>query len=321
VAALAVGAAGTTMGWLSIGTAFLLFQYTQLLEIPLDEMAEQLQEVQKAAGGISRVSELLSDQPVDPPITGPQIPRGPVELRYQDVHFSYGDEPVLQGVDLVVPAGSSVGLVGATGGGKSTLGRLTTRLLAPTAGTIQLAGIDLAAVGESDLRATIGVVPQDVEIFSSTVRDNVSLFDPTVSDAAVIDALEQVGLASKLLSGTAPLEQQLAGEGGGLSAGEAQLLALSRVFLRDPGIVLLDEATSRVDPDTEQLVLDAIDRLLQQRTAVVIAHRMATLERVSHIAVLQGGQIAEQGPRADLLAQEGTYARLVALTAKTEDAP
>ncbi len=314
VVSLVLGATGASLGWISVGTAFLLYQYMQLLQLPLEQIVEQLQEIQKAAGGILRVRTLLDEVPDEPPAMGPTIASGPLSVRFSGVHFSYGDEAVLRGLDLEVDAGTSLGIVGATGCGKTTLGRLLTRTLSPTGGELMLGGIDLAEIAEPDLRRAIGVVPQDVEIFNASIRDNVSLFDPTVSDADIGSALEQVGLARKLLGQPGGLDRELAGDSGELSAGEAQLLALSRVFLRDPAIVLLDEATSRVDPETEQQVLRSIGELLTGRTALVIAHRLATLEHVDQIAVLRDGSIAEFGARAALLANNSIYARLVALT-------
>ncbi len=315
VLSLVLGAAGTSLGWISVGTAFLLYQYMQLLQLPLEQIVEQLQEIQKAAGGILRVRALLDEVPDEPPATGPACPPDHLlGVSFRDVHFSYGDEPVLRGLDLDVAAGTSLGIVGATGGGKTTLGRLLTRTLSPTTGQLLLGGVDIGEIAEPDLRRAIGVVPQDVEIFSSSIRNNVCLFDPNIADSAIIDALEQVGLAHKLLADTGGLDRELVGDSGGLSAGEAQLLALSRVFLRNPAIVLLDEATSRVDPETEQRVLESIGRLLEGRTALVIAHRLATLQHVDRIAVLSGGVVAEVGDRAALLADDTIYARLVSLT-------
>ena len=319
VFSLAIGAAGVKAGWISVGTAFLVLQYTQLLHAPLEQIIDQLQQIQKAAGAMLRVRSLLLSEPVRPREEGTPVPAGAPGVVFDEVEFSYGDEPVLQGLSIDIQPGRSVGVVGATGGGKTTLGRLVTRSMAPDAGRITIGGVDLADIGEADLRRLIGVVPQDVVVFDASLRDNITLFDPNPSDAQVRDALDKVGLG-RLADGPDGLARPLTGDGGGLSAGEAQLVALSRVFLRDPAIVLLDEATSRVDPETEQLVLQSITRLLEGRTAIVIAHRLATLERVDEIAVLQNGVVAEHDSRGKLLADDSTYARLVALTAATEGA-
>ena len=317
VFSLAVGAAGVKAGWISVGTAFLVLQYTQLLHAPLEQIIDQLQQIQKAAGAMLRVKGLLLSEPVRPREEGTPVPSGAPEVAFHDVEFSYGDEAVLQGLTLTIGAGRSVGVVGATGGGKTTLGRLLTRSMAPDGGRITIGGVDLADIGDAELRRLVGVVPQDVVVFDATLRDNITLFDPGPTDAEVQDALDKVGLG-RLAAGPDGLHRPLTGDGGGLSAGEAQLVALSRVFLRDPAIVLLDEATSRVDPDTEQLVLQSISRLLEGRTAFVIAHRLATLERVDEVAVLQQGVVAEHDTRDALLADDSTYSRLVALTAATE---
>ncbi len=317
VFSLGVGAAGVNAGWISVGTAFLLFQYTQLMQQPLDQIIEQLQQIQKAAGAMLRVRDLLLSEPLVPRQEGPAQEPGPLEVAFDDVHFSYGDEPVLRGVNLEISAGHSVGIVGSTGGGKTTMGRLLTRTMAVDSGSIRIGPHDIAELAETDLRRSVGVVPQDVLVFNATLRDNVTLFDPDYDDAAVRAALDDVGLG-ELASGPLGIDRLLEGDGGGLSAGEAQLVALSRVFLRDPAIVILDEATSRVDPKTEQRVLDSITRLLEGRTAVVIAHRLATLERVDEIAVLDGGVVVEHDSRERLLSNDSTYARLVALTAATD---
>lgn len=317
VFALTAGVVGVNAGWISIGTAFLLFQYTQLMQQPLDQIIDQLQQIQKAAGAMLRVRDLLLSQPATPPADGPAVPQRPIAVSFDGVVFSYGDEPVLEGIDLTVGPGRSVGIVGPTGTGKSTLGRLLTRSMAPRDGTIRLGDVDLAELGEADLRATLGVVPQDVAIFNASLRDNVTLFDAAVSDDDVLQALRDVGLEN-LAAGPDGLHRTLDGDGGGLSAGETQLIALSRVFLRDPAVVLLDEATSRVDPETEAVVLGSIDRLLRGRTALVIAHRLSTLEHVDDIAVLDHGRVVEYADRATLLADDSTYARLVRLTSATD---
>jgi ATP-binding cassette subfamily B protein len=195
-----------------------------------------------------------------------------------------------------------LGLLGRTGSGKTTFTRLLVRLYDPTTGAIRLGGRDLRDVPLAALPARVGVVTQDVQLFHAPVRDNVTLFDPSVPDERIAALLDELGLGPWLRALPEGLDTRLAPGGGDLSAGQAQLLAFARVFLKDPGLVILDEASARLDPATERLLERAIDRLLAGRTAVVIAHRPASVERVDRIAILEHGRLVEEGPRADLAA-------------------
>jgi len=220
--------------------------------------------------------------------------------------------PVLQHVSLSLRPGEILGLLGRTGSGKSTLSRLLFRLYDPQGGAIRLGGADLRSLALGDLRRRVGMVTQEVQLFQASVRENLTMFDPLIDDAQVEAALRALGLwewASGLPHG---LDTALGGGGQGLSAGEAQLLAFTRVFLKDPGLVILDEASSRLDPATERLLEQAIDRLLAGRSAIIIAHRLATVERADSIAILEGGRLAELGPRVALAANPGShFARLL----------
>jgi ABC-type multidrug transport system fused ATPase/permease subunit len=205
-----------------------------------------------------------------------------------------------------------VGIVGRTGSGKTTIGRLLFRFADPDAGQIRLGGVPLTDMATSDVRNRIGFVPQDVQIIHATVRDNLTFFDTSVSDDQITTVLAELGLGEWLDSLPSGLSTVLPGGDGGLSAGHAQLLALARVFLRDPQVVVLDEATSRLDPATERTVDHAIDRLLDGRTALVIAHRLATIQRVDRIVYLDAAQVVEQGDRAALAADpDSRFARLM----------
>ena len=199
-----------------------------------------------------------------------------------------------------LPPGAVLGLLGRTSSGKTTLTRLLFRLFDPTAGTIRLGDTDLRDTRLVELRQRIGLVTQEVQLFHATVRDNLTFFDPSIPDGRIVAVLDEVGLTRWYRSLPAGLDTELAAGGSGLSAGEAQLLAFARVFLRDPGLVILDEASSRLDPATEGQLERAVDRLLQGRTAIVIAHRLATVERADEIALLEAGHIVEQGARIAL---------------------
>ncbi len=315
VLAIVAGAVLVDRGSITVGTAVVVFQYSQLLRRPLEELMDQLQVIQKATGAMRRVLELRAERPsiVDGGRTVPAP--GPLSVELDDVGFDYGDgEAVLVGVDLRLAAGRSLGLVGRTGSGKTTISRLVLRLIEARSGEVRLGGVPIAELPLAELRRRVALVPQEVQLLAGSIRDNVTLFDEAVPDAAVISALRHVGL-DRLVDGG--IDRELGAGGAGLSAGEAQLLALARVWLRDPDLVVLDEATARVDPDTEERIEHAVDELVRGRTVVVIAHRLSTLRRLDEIAVVERGCIVEHGERADLEADtEGRYAALLRVGAE-----
>jgi ABC-type multidrug transport system fused ATPase/permease subunit len=304
-------------GAITIGTVFLLFQYTQVLRRPIELIAEQLQQVQRAAAGAGRMRQLL-DEPTAVEESGTErLPRGALPVRFEQVAFAYTDRDVdhdtgetsvthhgrvLHSVDLEVPAGSVVGLVGQSGSGKTTLARLALRLADPVAGAVRVGGVDLRATDPEDLRRRVAIVTQDVQLFRASIRDNLTLFDPDPpGDDELADILDRLGLGGWLAGLPAGFDTVL-GDSTKLSAGQSQLLGLGRAFLRDPGLVVLDEASSRVDPTTAAMVERALDVLLAGRTAIVIAHRLSAVDRADTVVVLEAGRIVEQGPRTALLA-------------------
>ncbi|HSM65548.1 MAG TPA: ABC transporter ATP-binding protein [Ilumatobacteraceae bacterium] len=312
VFALVVGALLYDRGTISLGTAFLLFQFVLLVARPLEEVVHELETVQKANGAMVRVAELMAVEPkvLDEGTTSP--PAGPLAVTAAAVQFDYGDDrPVLRDVDIRIAAGRSVGIVGRTGSGKTTFSRLVLRLVEPTSGHVALNGVPIAEIPVSELRRRVALVPQEVELFAGTLRDNVTLFDDGRSDAEVVDALERAGLGVLAAAG---IDRRLGAGGAGLSAGEAQLLALARVWLRDPDLVVLDEATARVDPDTERRLEAAVVELMRGRTTLVIAHRLSTLQSVDEIVVFDDGRIVEHGDRVDLVGDDASrFARLLAI--------
>ena len=307
VVSLVVSAMLVSRRIISVGDAFLLFQYVLLLSRPLEDMVDQLETVQKANGAMVRVIDLLDVEPDirDDGTTMP--PSGPLSIEFDDVSYDYGDEQiVLQSIDLNVAAGRSIGIVGRTGSGKTTLSRLVLRLVEATSGTVRLGGVPIAEIPIGELRRRVALIPQEVELLSGTVRDNVTLFDDAPTDDAVVIALRNAGLGTLAEGG---IHRPLGAGGAGLSAGEAQLLALARVWLRDPDIVVLDEATARVDPVTETLLEDAVARLTLGRTTLIIAHRLSTLRHVDEIVVFDHGRVVEHGDRTDLTDDLGSKYR------------
>lgn len=303
VLALAVGITLYLAGAITLGTAYLLMNYMVMLEAPIDELSRQLQEFQKAGAGLQRVQQMLGE-PRDVQDGPVHLPREKAPaITFEGVHFAYEEQSVLHNISFHLEAGQTMGLLGRTGSGKTTLVRLLFRLYDATEGRILFNGTDITQTALKSLRQQVGFVTQDVQLFQGTVRQNMTFFDDSVTDEELLEVLAELGLDQWVATLPNGLDTQLQAGGGGLSAGEAQLLALTRVFLKDPGLVILDEASSRLDPVTEKLLTRAFDKLLVGRTGIIIAHRLETVERVDKIMVLSNGRIAEFGDR-EVLAQQ-----------------
>ncbi len=294
---------------LTLGSVFLVVYYTDVIFRPMDQISREIQNLQKAAAGIERVEALMGIQSKIRDEGVAAIPSGPLSVEFCHVSFGYrSDEPVLKDISFRLEPGKVLGLLGRTGSGKTTLTRLLFRLYDPTVGAIYLQAqgqekpLLLTEISMEGLRHGIGLVTQDVQLFRASVRDNLTLFDESISDEQIRDVINELELSEWLERMPNGLDTELTSEGTSLSAGEAQLLAFTRIFLKDPGLVVLDEASSRLDPATEHLIERAVDKLLRNRTGIIIAHRLGTVERADAIVILEGGQLAEYGPRTQLVA-------------------
>jgi len=313
--ALALGFGGywVHQGTISVGTvAFFVLALSNLFE-PVQQLSQLFNMVQSAGAGLHKLYELL-DTPVDVaerPGAVDLPDTGDVEV--DGVSFAYGDGPdVLQDVTLRVPTGMRLALVGPTGAGKSTLAKLVARLYDPTEGSVRFGGVDLKNATLDSLRGRIVVIPQEGFLFNATIRDNVRLARAGASNAEVDAALRAVNAYDRFASLPEGLDTEVRERGSRLSAGEKQLVSLARAALADPALLVLDEATSSLDPGTEALVEGAVDRLLEGRTVVVIAHRLSTSERADMVGVVDGGRLVELGTHADLVAAGGPYSHLYA---------
>jgi ABC-type multidrug transport system fused ATPase/permease subunit len=305
-----------------------------MLRQPTEQIRNEVQDLQQADASIGRIEALLATAPclVDGP--GAALPPGRLTVELDGVSFRYDQRPttngqrpaarelelrtpnseprtpddmVLHNISFRVEPGRVLGIVGRTGSGKTTLTRLLPRFYDPLAGAVRLGGVDLRDVRIAAVRARIGLVTQDVHLFNASVRDNLTLFDEGVPDERIRAVLETLGLADWLAEQPDGLDTLLGAGGVGLSAGQAQVLACARIFLRDPDVVILDEASSRLDPATERLVHTALGRLLDGRTGIIVAHRLDTVAYADDILVLDDGQVREYGPRRALATNPNSH--------------
>ncbi|MBA3824203.1 MAG: ABC transporter ATP-binding protein [Ktedonobacterales bacterium] len=297
----------------TIGTLYLIFAYATLLQRPVEELSRQLQDLQQASASLLRTTDLLSARSAIAPGVRTELAMQDITVTFDQVDFRYhSEQATLTDISFAVPARTTLGVVGRTGSGKTTLTRLLFRFYDPQAGTIRLNGTDVRDLALATLRSRIGLVTQDIQLFHASIRDNLTFFDATVPEERIIAALTTLGLGDWLSHQPQGVATLLAPDGTGLSAGEAQLLSFARVFLQDPAIIVLDEASSRLDPATERIVAAATARLLAGKTAIIIAHRLHTLQQVDAILVLEDGVIQEYGPRAELARRaDSQFARLL----------
>ncbi|MBK5114676.1 MAG: ABC transporter ATP-binding protein [Candidatus Heimdallarchaeota archaeon] len=282
------------------GVIYLLLTYGTNLLWPLRLLLWQIEQLQNSLANIERINEFfqIETKIIDDGET--EFPEGKVNLSFDNLDFGYSEDLVLKDISFNLEPGRTIGLVGQTGSGKTTLARLVFRLYDPRSGKIRVNGINTKNFPLKELRSNVAYVTQDVELFKASVRDNVTFFDKEIPEEIILDIFKDIGLEKWCNNLPNGLETIIFSEECGLSAGEEQLLALTRAFLKDPKIVILDEASSRLDPATERQIEIALEKLLQGRSAIIIAHRLTTLYKVDDILILGNGEIMEYGSREEL---------------------
>ena len=301
VIALGLGSELFFSGLISLGTIMLFYMYSKMLWDMVDQIIQQMSDLQKAGAAIERVGQLMAITPSMQDGSVATMPAGPLSVEFDNVTFTYNERDlILDDISFTLEAGEVLGLLGRTGSGKTTLTRLLFRLYDPTKGRLLIGGVDPRHTQREALRRHVAMVTQEVQLFHSTVRDNLTFFDKEIPDERIYEVIDQLGLHDWFDGLPDGLDTELSAGGGGLSAGEAQLLAFTRVFMHNPGLVVLDEPSSRLDPATERLLEGAMNRLLEDRTGIIIAHRLATVARADKIMILDNGNILEYGDRARL---------------------
>ncbi|MBS4753548.1 ABC transporter ATP-binding protein [Nocardioides sp. zg-ZUI104] len=320
LAAVALGGvAMVSGGGLDVAGLVTLFLITTIFVGQLSNLSHQLPEIQAGMGAVIRLRQLLAVEAE--PLGGDPVPPGALDLRIRELDFSYADgDFALCDVDLHLPAGQTLALVGRTGSGKSTLAALLSRAAEPPPGTIFLGGADITALDLHELRRRVGVVTQRTEILAGTLAENIALF-ADIPRTEVDAAVAELGLLDWVAGLPDGLDTLLGPGGTTLSAGEEQLVAFARLLVRHVQVVVLDEATARMDPVTEARVVAAADRLLSGRTGVLVAHRLSTIERADTVAVLDHGRVVQHGPRAELAECDGPFRRLLLAGGERRDVP
>jgi ABC-type multidrug transport system fused ATPase/permease subunit len=300
-------------GTLTIGTLVSSVFLLNLVFQPLQELSDLYGQVQSAGAAMEKISSVLdAEREIRDAPDAQRLPRIEGDLHIDHVTFAYGRDPVLHAIDIHVPPGGCLALVGESGGGKSTLAKLVGRFYDPDEGAVRVDGHDLREVELRAYRRQLGVVLQDPFLFAGTIADNIRFARPEATDAQVGEVAHAVGVDRVARRFELGLGHEVREGGAGLSAGERQLISIARALLADPRILILDEATSNIDRPTEILIEQALDRLLRGRTSIIIAHRLATVRRADEILVVEHGRITQRGRFDDLLAAEGPFRELAA---------
>jgi ABC-type multidrug transport system fused ATPase/permease subunit len=311
VAVLGYGALRVMDGDLAVGVLVSFLLYLRRFFDPLQDIAMFYNSYQSASAALEKLSGVLEERSAVPEPADPvPLPRAAGEVVFAGVRFGYGAATVLPHLDLTIPAGQTVALVGATGAGKSTLARLAARFYDPVAGQVRLDGVPVDQLSDADLRRAVVMVTQESFLFSGSIADNIGFGKPDATRAEVEAAARAIGADTFIRALPEGYDTDVAKRGGRLSAGQRQLVSFARAFLADPAVLVLDEATSSLDVPSERLVQQALRTLLADRTALIIAHRLSTVEFADRVLVMDAGQVVEDGSPADLIAGAGRFADL-----------
>ena len=320
--ALIVGLGGLLVhrGSVSLGTVVAFVLLLATLFDPVQQLSQLYNTLQSAAAALHKLFAILDAQPDVAESTDPTPLPETGDVVVDNITFVYaaGAKPALENVSVTLKAGTRLALVGPTGAGKSTLAKLMARLYDPQSGSVSFGGVDLRDASMEDLRRRIVVIPQEGFLFDGTVRDNLLIAKPDATEAELLGALDRLGLRERFEALPEGLDTEVRERGSRLSAGERQLVALSRAALVDPAVLVLDEATSNLDPGTEMLIEAALERLMVGRSVIVVAHRLSTVQRADKIAVVSDAKISEIGTHSELVALNGHYALLAATWNKTQ---
>ena len=288
---------------ISIGTVYLVIHYLGMVQLPVRYISHEVRYLNRNRVSLERVQGVLESEPTVVDGASSAIRPGTLPVEFDNVSFSYfRPKTVLENVNFRIEPGSLLGILGRTGSGKTTMARLLVRLYDPVDGSVRIGETDLRDVPLREVNNRVAMVTQDVQLLHGSVRDNLALFNPEIGDERIVNAIRLLGLANWYDTLPDGLDSYLEGMNANLSAGEAQLLAFARAYIRDPDVVILDEATSRLDPATETLIDRAISRLLDGRTGLIIAHRMQTVQRVKQVLIIEEGKVLEFGSREELAA-------------------
>ena len=299
-------------GTISIGTVWMFIQYIHLAVQPLVMISEQIRELQRAFGAGDKIFEILDTEPevkeTDRPV---KVDGFMHRIEFKNVSFHYESEkPVLKNISFTIEKGSSVAIVGATGSGKTTIISLLTRFYDPVEGSITIDGVDLRDMDMKELRSMMSLVLQDIFLFPGDIMDNLRVLRKDIPEEKVIEASKKMGIYNYLSDFPQGFKTVLSEDGGNLSFGERQLLSFSRALTFEPEILIMDEATSSIDPYTEAEIQRSMEKLLKGRTSIIIAHRLSTIEEADKIIVLDRGELVEQGSHDELINLKGLYANL-----------